>query len=44
MVTTRCAPETGRYLVISTNVVYGGDARTKIAPLRALALKAISAT
>ncbi|QZZ24916.1 serine hydrolase domain-containing protein [Streptomyces sp. ST1015] len=38
------APETGRYLVICTNAVYGGNARTKIAPLRALALKTISAT
>ncbi|MEV7157032.1 serine hydrolase domain-containing protein [Streptomyces misionensis] len=38
------APDTGRYLVICTNAVYGGNARTKIAPLRALALKTISAT
>jgi len=38
------APETGRYLVICTNAVYGGNARTKIAPLRTLALKTISAT
>ncbi|MFG2933329.1 serine hydrolase family protein [Streptomyces achromogenes] len=38
------APETGRYLVICTNAVYGGDARPKIAPLPALALKTISAT
>ncbi|MGN5630490.1 serine hydrolase [Streptomyces sp. AC154] len=38
------APETGRYLVICTNAVYHGNARTKIAPLRALALKTISAT
>ncbi|MGW5676379.1 serine hydrolase [Streptomyces sp. NPDC003860] len=36
------APGTGRYLVICTNAVYGGNARTKIAPLRALALKTIS--
>lgn len=38
------APDTGRYLVICTNAVYYGNARTKIAPLRALALKTISAT
>ncbi|MFE1476646.1 serine hydrolase domain-containing protein [Streptomyces cyaneofuscatus] len=38
------APESGRYLVICTNAVYGGNARAKIAPLRALALKTISAT
>lgn len=38
------APDTGRYLVICTNAVYHGNARTKIAPLRALALKTISAT
>ncbi|WP_327714005.1 beta-lactamase family protein [Streptomyces sp. NBC_00490] len=38
------APDTGRYLVICTNAVYYGTARTKIAPLRALALKTISAT
>ncbi|MFG2440799.1 serine hydrolase domain-containing protein [Streptomyces sp. NPDC048508] len=38
------APRTGRYLVICTNAVYHGSARTKIAPLRALALKRISAT
>lgn len=38
------APETGRYLVICTNAVYGGNARTKITPLRELALKTISAT
>ncbi|MEU8268668.1 serine hydrolase domain-containing protein [Sphaerisporangium sp. NPDC049002] len=36
------APETGRYLVICTNAVYHGSARTRIAPLRALALKTIS--
>ncbi|WP_416972000.1 serine hydrolase domain-containing protein [Streptomyces sp. 4F14] len=38
------APDTGRYLVICTNAVYHGNARTKIAPLRAIALKTISAT
>ncbi|MCX4826512.1 beta-lactamase family protein [Streptomyces sp. NBC_01142] len=38
------APDTGRYLVICTNAVYHGNARSKIAPLRALALKTISAT
>lgn len=38
------APETCRYLVICTNAIYGGNARTKITPLRALALKTISAT
>ncbi|HLL36372.1 MAG TPA: peptidase S12 family protein, partial [Streptomyces sp.] len=37
-------PGTGRYLVICTNAVYGGEARRKIAPLQALALKTISAT
>ncbi|MEU6351619.1 serine hydrolase domain-containing protein [Streptomyces sp. NPDC047072] len=36
------APDTGRYLAICTNAVYHGNARTKIAPLRALALKTIS--
>jgi CubicO group peptidase (beta-lactamase class C family) len=38
------APDTGRYLVICTNAVYNGTARTRIAPLRTLALKTISAT
>ncbi|MFD7861336.1 serine hydrolase domain-containing protein [Streptomyces sp. NPDC059783] len=38
------APGTGRYLVICTNAVYHGNARTRIAPLRSLALKTISAT
>ncbi|MFE9852783.1 serine hydrolase domain-containing protein [Streptomyces sp. NPDC005576] len=38
------APETGRYLVICTNAIYDGNARTRIAPLRSLALKTISAT
>jgi CubicO group peptidase (beta-lactamase class C family) len=38
------APDTGRYLAICTNAVYHGNARTRIAPLRALALKTISAT
>ncbi|MBL1100120.1 serine hydrolase domain-containing protein [Streptomyces coffeae] len=37
------APEAGRYLVIATNAVYYGPARSRIAPLRALALKTISA-
>ncbi|MGW1195324.1 serine hydrolase domain-containing protein [Streptomyces sp. NPDC002536] len=36
-------PEAGRYLVICTNAVYFGAARTRIAPLRALALKTVSA-
>ncbi|MYQ45535.1 serine hydrolase [Streptomyces sp. SID4985] len=38
------SPDTGRYLVLCTNAVYHGNARTKIAPLRSLALKTISAT
>ncbi|MGW5689027.1 serine hydrolase domain-containing protein [Nonomuraea sp. NPDC003754] len=39
------APHTGRYLVICTNAVYhGAAARTRLAPLRALALKTLSAT
>ncbi|MBB5935436.1 serine hydrolase domain-containing protein [Streptomyces zagrosensis] len=38
------ALDTGRYLVICTNAVYHGNARTRIAPLRALALKTTSAT
>ncbi|WP_372408854.1 serine hydrolase domain-containing protein [Streptomyces luteireticuli] len=38
------APNTGRYVVICTNAVYHGPARTRIAPLRALALKTISST
>ncbi|MFF5209330.1 serine hydrolase domain-containing protein [Streptosporangium sp. NPDC000396] len=37
------APEAGRYLAICTNSVYYGNARTRIAPLRELALKMISA-
>ncbi|MER5420588.1 serine hydrolase domain-containing protein [Streptosporangium roseum] len=37
------APDAGRYLVICTNAVYYGAARTRIAPLRTLALKTISA-
>lgn len=37
-------PHTGRYLAICTNAVYHGNARTRIAPLRALALKTTSAT
>ncbi|MET8336758.1 serine hydrolase domain-containing protein [Streptosporangium canum] len=37
------APDAGRYLVICTNAVYHGAARTRLAPLRALALKTISA-
>lgn len=38
------APSAGRYLVICTNAVYNGPARTRLAPLRALALKTISST
>ncbi|WP_031171603.1 serine hydrolase domain-containing protein [Streptosporangium roseum] len=38
------APAAGRYLVICTNAVYHGAARTRIAPLRTLALKTVSAT
>lgn len=38
------APDTGRYLAICTNAVYHGNARTRIAPLRSLALKITSAT
>ncbi|RLV10278.1 peptidase S12 family protein [Streptomyces griseocarneus] len=38
------APSTGRYLVICTNAVYHGPARVRLAPLRALALKTISAS
>ncbi|MCX5398860.1 serine hydrolase [Streptomyces sp. NBC_00102] len=38
------APDTGRYLVLCTNAVYHGNARTRIAPLRALAIKTVSAT
>ncbi|MEV4182233.1 serine hydrolase, partial [Streptosporangium canum] len=37
------APAAGRYLVICTNAVYHGAARTRLAPLRVLALKTISA-
>lgn len=37
------APAAGRYLAICTNAVYYGAARSRIAPLRALALKTISA-
>ncbi|WP_327067576.1 serine hydrolase domain-containing protein [Kitasatospora sp. NBC_01302] len=38
------APRTGRYLAICTNAVYHHEAnRTRLAPLRALALKAITA-
>ncbi|MGW7312687.1 serine hydrolase domain-containing protein [Streptomyces sp. NPDC054865] len=37
-------PGAGRYLTILTNAVYRGEARKKIAPLRALALKTITAT
>lgn len=37
------APDTGRYLVICTNAVYHGAARTRIAPLQSLALKTIAA-
>lgn len=38
------SPGTGRYLAICTNAVYYGEARRRIAPLRALALKTITAT
>ncbi|WP_433253910.1 serine hydrolase domain-containing protein [Streptosporangium sp. CA-135522] len=38
------APDAGRYLVICTNALYHGPARTRIAPLRTLAMKTISAT
>ncbi|RSS42529.1 class A beta-lactamase-related serine hydrolase [Streptomyces sp. WAC07061] len=38
------APTAGRYLAICTNAVYRGEARRGIAPLRALALKSITAT
>ncbi|MEU6997312.1 serine hydrolase domain-containing protein [Nonomuraea sp. NPDC046570] len=38
------APEDGRYLVICTNAAYHPTARARIAPLRSLALKTISAT
>ncbi|MEU6311502.1 serine hydrolase domain-containing protein [Streptomyces sp. NPDC047014] len=38
------APATGRYLVIATNAIYNGPARTRIAPLRELALKTLTAT
>lgn len=37
-------PGAGRYLAILTNAVYHGEARRRIAPLRALALKTITAT
>ncbi|MFK0203210.1 serine hydrolase domain-containing protein [Streptomyces lavendulae] len=37
-------PSAGRYLAILTNAVYHGEARKKIAHLRALALKTITAT
>ncbi|MFF4321408.1 serine hydrolase domain-containing protein [Streptomyces sp. NPDC001568] len=38
------APTTGRYLAICTNAVYHGEARRRIAPLRALALKTLTTT
>ncbi|MGE7387861.1 serine hydrolase [Streptomyces sp. NPDC004126] len=38
------APTAGRYLAICTNAVYHGEARRRIAPLRALALKTVTAT
>lgn len=38
------SPATGRYIAICTNAIHNGPARTRIAPLRALALKTISAT
>ncbi|MFD3874415.1 serine hydrolase domain-containing protein [Streptomyces sp. NPDC058623] len=37
-------PGAGRYLAVLTNAVYHGEARRRIAPLRALALKTITAT
>ncbi|MGW5346056.1 serine hydrolase domain-containing protein [Streptomyces sp. NPDC004050] len=37
-------PAAGRYLAVCTNAVYHGEARKKIAPLRTLALKTITAT
>ncbi|MFE4016619.1 serine hydrolase domain-containing protein [Streptomyces sp. NPDC059101] len=36
------APASGRYLVLCTNAVYGGAARTRIRPVRDLALKTLS--
>ncbi|MFJ9618396.1 serine hydrolase domain-containing protein [Streptomyces noursei] len=38
------APASGRYLVLCTNAVYGGAARTRIRPVRDLALKTLSVT
>jgi CubicO group peptidase (beta-lactamase class C family) len=38
------APATGRYLAVATNAVHNGQARTRISPLRSLALKTLSAT
>jgi CubicO group peptidase (beta-lactamase class C family) len=38
------APATGRYVVLLTNAVYHGRARTRIAPLRTLILKTLSTT
>jgi hypothetical protein len=39
-----CAEKRICTLLACTNAVYGGNARTKIAPLRGLALKTIAAT
>ncbi|MCK8680160.1 serine hydrolase domain-containing protein [Streptomyces lichenis] len=36
------APAAGRYLVITTNAIHNGPARTRLAPLRALALKVLT--
>ncbi|MFF4449200.1 serine hydrolase domain-containing protein [Streptomyces sp. NPDC001502] len=36
------APATGRYVVLSTNAVHNGTARTRLAPLRELILKTIA--
>ncbi|MFI5621531.1 serine hydrolase domain-containing protein [Streptomyces sp. NPDC051567] len=38
------SPTTGRYLAICTNAVHNGPSRTRIAPLRSLALKTASTT
>jgi len=37
-------PTTGRYVVLATNAIYHGPARGRLAPLRAAALKTVSAT
>ncbi|MCJ1678521.1 beta-lactamase family protein [Streptomyces sp. APSN-46.1] len=38
------APATGRYIALATNAIHNGTARTRIAPLRELILKTITAT